>query len=115
MPSYDAVLFDFGGVFTASPFGAIELAEERHGAAPGQLRAIIFGHEEGDPGPAPAHPGVIGWFAPGPVPALVAEEPAVLLQGNVSRAEQPTFLTRGVVLLPEDLSLADWPSPRRGY
>ena len=48
MPSYDAVLFDFGGVFTASPFGAIELAEERHGAAPGQLREIIFGAYDRD-------------------------------------------------------------------
>ena len=38
---------------------------------------------------------------------------AALLQGNVSRAEQPTFLTRGVVLLPEDLSLADWPERAR--
>jgi hypothetical protein len=38
---------------------------------------------------------------------------AGLLQGNPSFAEQPTFLTRGVVLLPEDLSLADWPERAR--
>jgi hypothetical protein len=38
---------------------------------------------------------------------------AALLQSNVSGAERPTFLTRGVVLLPEDLSLADWPERAR--
>jgi putative hydrolase of the HAD superfamily len=46
--AYDAVLFDFGGVFTASPFGAIERAEADHGAAPGQLREIIFGAYDRD-------------------------------------------------------------------
>jgi epoxide hydrolase-like predicted phosphatase len=48
MGGFDAVLFDFGGVFTASPFGAIEAAEARHGAAPGQLREIIFGAYDRD-------------------------------------------------------------------
>lgn len=48
MPTFDAVLFDFGGVFTASPFGAIEQAGQRHGAAPGQLREIIFGAYDRD-------------------------------------------------------------------
>jgi epoxide hydrolase-like predicted phosphatase len=48
MPEYDAVLFDFGGVFTASPFGAIEAAEVRHGASPGQLREIVFGAYDRD-------------------------------------------------------------------
>lgn len=46
--AYDAVLLDFGGVFTASPFGAIEQAEAAHGAAPGELRAIIFGAYDAD-------------------------------------------------------------------
>jgi len=46
--SFDAVLLDFGGVFTASPFGAIERAESEHGAAPGQLREIIFGAYHAD-------------------------------------------------------------------
>ncbi len=46
--SFDAVLLDFGGVFTASPFGAIERAEAEHGAAPGQLREIIFGAYDRD-------------------------------------------------------------------
>lgn len=45
---FDAVLLDFGGVFTASPFGAIEQAEAKHGAAPGQLREIIFGAYDRD-------------------------------------------------------------------
>jgi epoxide hydrolase-like predicted phosphatase len=46
--SFDAVLLDFGGVFTASPFGAIEQAEAEHGASPGQLREIIFGAYDRD-------------------------------------------------------------------
>ena len=48
MSDFDAVLLDFGGVFTASPFGAIEAAEERHGARPGQLREIVFGAYDRD-------------------------------------------------------------------
>ncbi len=45
-----AVLFDFGGVFTPSPFDAVERAGERLGAAPGQLHEIMFGsyHEDTD-------------------------------------------------------------------
>lgn len=39
----DAVLFDFGGVFTASPFHAFTDASAELGAAPGQLEAIMFG------------------------------------------------------------------------
>lgn len=48
MSDFDAVLFDFGGVFTASPFGAIEQAERRHGAASGELREIVFGAYDRD-------------------------------------------------------------------
>ena len=46
----DAILFDFGGVYTASPFGAIESASEELGARPGQLLEIVFGpyHEDTD-------------------------------------------------------------------
>jgi len=46
----DAVLFDFGGVFTASPFHAFSDAGAELGAAPGQLEEIMFGpyHEDTD-------------------------------------------------------------------
>jgi len=44
MPSdIEAVLFDFGGVFTGSPFAAVEAAGARLGAKPGQLFEILFG------------------------------------------------------------------------
>ena len=39
----EAVLFDFGGVFTSSPFAAVEEAGKRMGAKPGQLFEILFG------------------------------------------------------------------------
>ncbi|MFP6662784.1 MAG: HAD family phosphatase [Deltaproteobacteria bacterium] len=39
----DAVLFDYGGVFTDSPFAAIEKLGTSMGAAPGLLMKIIFG------------------------------------------------------------------------
>ena len=39
----EAVLFDFGGVFTGSPFAAVEAAGARMGARPGQLFEILFG------------------------------------------------------------------------
>ncbi len=39
----DAVLFDFGGVFTGSPFKAIEKAGAEIGAKPGQISSIMFG------------------------------------------------------------------------
>ena len=46
----DAVLFDFGGVFTESPFEAVERAGRELGAEPGQLGDILFGpyHEDTD-------------------------------------------------------------------
>jgi putative hydrolase of the HAD superfamily len=45
-----AVLFDFGGVFTPSPFDAAEALGKELGAAPGQLLEIVFGpyHEDTD-------------------------------------------------------------------
>jgi epoxide hydrolase-like predicted phosphatase len=44
----DAVLFDFGGVFTPSPFDAAEELGASLGAAPGRLLEIVFGpyHED---------------------------------------------------------------------
>ena len=46
----DVVLFDFGGVFTASPFGAVGDAAVEFGAEPGQMESIMFGsyHEDSD-------------------------------------------------------------------
>lgn len=43
MSAIDVVLFDFGGVFTASPFRVFAEAGERLGAAQGQIEAIMFG------------------------------------------------------------------------
>jgi epoxide hydrolase-like predicted phosphatase len=46
----DAVLFDFGGVFTSSPFDAAEELGVSLGAAPGRVLEIVFGpyHEDTD-------------------------------------------------------------------
>ncbi len=44
----DAVLFDFGGVFTASPFNAINAAGAELGIPPSQLAQIMFGPYEED-------------------------------------------------------------------
>lgn len=45
-----AVLFDFGGVFTPSPFRAAETLGGELGAAPGRLMELVFGpyHEDTD-------------------------------------------------------------------
>jgi putative hydrolase of the HAD superfamily len=40
---FDAVLFDFGGVFTPSPFGAFEDAARELGADPNAVLEIVFG------------------------------------------------------------------------
>ena len=46
----EAVLFDFGGVFTPSPFDAVENYGLAQGAAPGKMQEIVFGpyHEDTD-------------------------------------------------------------------
>jgi epoxide hydrolase-like predicted phosphatase len=44
----DAVLFDFGGVFTDSPFSAIEFAGAELGIPKGQFTHIMFGSYEKD-------------------------------------------------------------------
>ena len=48
--SIDAVLWDFGGVFTSSPFDAAEELGASLGAAPGRVLEIVFGpyHEDTD-------------------------------------------------------------------
>lgn len=43
MATVKAVLFDFGGVFTASPFTAFEDMGSELGAKPGQVNEIMFG------------------------------------------------------------------------
>src|SRR5574338_1627966 len=42
-PRLEAALFDFGGVFTASPFVAAESLGAELGAAPGRLLELVFG------------------------------------------------------------------------
>jgi putative hydrolase of the HAD superfamily len=44
----DAVLFDFGGVFTDSPFDAVDSLGDDLGTRPGQLREIMFGPYDRD-------------------------------------------------------------------
>ncbi len=53
MTSYseiEVVLFDFGGVFTPSPFTAVDALGAEIGARPGQLQTIVFGpyHQDTD-------------------------------------------------------------------
>jgi putative hydrolase of the HAD superfamily len=45
---FDAVLFDFGGVFTASPFTAFEDAARERGAEPRRVLEIVFGPYDAD-------------------------------------------------------------------
>jgi epoxide hydrolase-like predicted phosphatase len=45
---FDAVLFDFGGVFTASPFSAFEDAAREMGANPERVLEIVFGPYDAD-------------------------------------------------------------------
>jgi len=48
--SVDAVLFDFGGVFTESPFAVAEKVGSDLGAEPGRLMEVVFGpyHDDTD-------------------------------------------------------------------
>lgn len=46
--SIEAVLFDYGGVFTESPFAAVEEVGREIGAAPGVAMEIIFGPYDRD-------------------------------------------------------------------
>jgi len=48
MPPYDAVLFDYGGVFTTSPFAAVESKGVELGADPRLLLDSIFGPYDAD-------------------------------------------------------------------
>lgn len=50
MSHIEAVLFDFGGVFTLSPFSEFDGIGQKMGAKPGQIHEIMFGnyHEDGD-------------------------------------------------------------------
>jgi putative hydrolase of the HAD superfamily len=44
----EAVLFDFGGVFTASPFRAITVYAESQGADPDHMMEVVFGPYDTD-------------------------------------------------------------------
>jgi putative hydrolase of the HAD superfamily len=46
--SFDAVLFDFGGVFTLSPFGALADASAEWGADPTVIHDVLFGPYDRD-------------------------------------------------------------------
>jgi epoxide hydrolase-like predicted phosphatase len=48
MPSVQAVLFDFGGVFMASPFTAVRAFGESQGIDPDRVLAILFGAYDRD-------------------------------------------------------------------
>lgn len=50
MPDIQAILFDFGGVFTVSPFSTFDEIGRTMGASPGQTHELLFGsyHEDGD-------------------------------------------------------------------
>ena len=48
MDGIRAVLFDFGGVFTPSPFAALDGLSAELGAAPGELMQIVFGPYDRD-------------------------------------------------------------------
>lgn len=48
VPRLEAALFDFGGVFTESPFGAAESLGAELGAPPGRLLELVFGPYHAD-------------------------------------------------------------------
>ncbi len=55
MTSIEAVIYDYGGVFSGSPFGAISAYETKIGAEPGAVSEVLFGrsyaHGAGDDHP----------------------------------------------------------------
>lgn len=48
MARFEAVLWDFGGVFSSSPFNTIEEMGRERGLEPGRLLAAVFGPYHGD-------------------------------------------------------------------
>lgn len=48
MARFEAVLWDFGGVFSSSPFSAIEALGQEKGLEPGRLLEALFGPYHGD-------------------------------------------------------------------
>ncbi len=48
VPRYEAVVFDFGGVFTQSPFEAVRLHGDELGADPEVVLAVLFGDYDQD-------------------------------------------------------------------
>ena len=84
MRDVEAVLFDFGGVFTESPFGAAEALGADLGADPARFLEIVFGpyHEDTD------HP----WhrLERGEIPLLEARE-AIVAMGAAEGLETDPF------------------------
>ncbi len=84
MTGIRAVLFDFGGVFTPSPFDVAEAIGAELGAAPGRLLEIVFGpyHEDTD------HP----WhrLERGEIPLLEARE-AIIARGRAEGIDSDPF------------------------
>lgn len=80
----EAVLFDFGGVFTPSPFDAAEALGVELGAEPGRVLEIVFGpyHEDTD------HP----WhrLERGEIPLVEARE-AILALGRAAGIDADPF------------------------
>jgi len=80
----DAVLFDFGGVFTPSPFDAAEELGASLGAKPGRVMEIVFGpyHEDTD------HP----WhrLERGEIPLVEARE-AIIALGRAEGIDSDPF------------------------
>jgi epoxide hydrolase-like predicted phosphatase len=80
----DAVLFDFGGVFTDSPFGAAEALGASLGADPARFLEIVFGpyHQDTD------HP----WhrLERGEIPLMEARE-AILALGRAEGIDADPF------------------------
>ena len=81
---FDAILFDFGGVFTPSPFDAAEELGATLGAAPGRVLEIVFGpyHEDTD------HP----WhrLERGEIPLLEARD-AIIALGRAEGIDTDPF------------------------
>jgi len=80
----DAVIFDFGGVFTPSPFDAAEALGAELGAKPGRVLEIVFGpyHEDTD------HP----WhrLERGEIPLLEARD-AIIARGRAEGIDTDPF------------------------
>ena len=97
---YEAVLFDFGGVFTQSPFEAVRLHGDELGADPELVLSVLFGDYDQD-GNHPWHRLERGEIA---LPAARAEinELATTARGLISIRSARS---------PSSAPVATWPMP----